>query len=250
MAGRVSLKPSEAIEGGIVPVDRNLTWKTNKFTLFDYVNKAGTVVATAPALAVTYVDDDGTESLQHYSAGSMDRFLPSKDGEFLEAQGDAQAISKSSNLYYLMNALVNAGFPEDKLGELPASALNGMKTYNIGMPEPKRPGLKREAGADERERVISVPSKIISLPWDKKGGKAPATKGAATTETAADPTEDALAIVADVLKDSDSATRQAIATRAIRAKKPAVAKFVFTDEFQVALLSGGYTLDGDNITKS
>jgi len=245
---KVSLRPSTFVEGGAVPVDKNLLWKENRFALFDYTKKDGTVVATTMALRVTYVDDDGTEYVQHYSASDPERFLPSKDGKKMVPQGAAQIPTKSSNFYLLMNALINAGFPEDRIDD-DISCLDGLKTFNIGMPEPKRVGLKREEAAEgARERVISVPSKIINLPWEKGSKTAAAGKKAPESDT--DSSDEAMKIVANLLEKADSATRQNVATTAIRAKKPAVAKYVFTDDFQVALLSGGYSIDGDTITKA
>jgi hypothetical protein len=251
---KISIRPSEFVEGGAVPVDKNLTWKECRFSLFDYTRKSGEVVATTCAARIKYVDDEGTEYVQHYSAADPERFLPSKDQKTLVAQAGAQALAKSSNFHVLMNALVNAGFPEDKL-DADISTLDGLVTFNIGVPEPKRSGLKREEPAEgARERVISVPSKIVRLPWEKapaKGAAGKAPKAAAAEAPADDLSADAVAIVASVIKgDVESATRQRIATEAIRAKKNPVAKYVYTDDFAAALIPAGYVLDGETISKA
>lgn len=248
----VSLKPSEMVEGGAVPVERNLNWKECRFNLFDYTTKAGVVVATTVAAKITYVDDDGTEYEQQYSAGDKERFAPSADGKTLEALGAAVSLSKSSNFALLMNALVNAGFPESRLtGDI--SALDGLYTYNIALPEPKRAGLKREVveGQEIRERIISVPSVIHNLPGEK--GK----KGAKSTEGAVDVTAAAVAFVGTVLAEAegDSVTRQELATAVFTklAKDPnkdAIATMIFTPAFQGALLGNGFTLTGEVIAKA
>lgn len=243
----VSIRPSEFVEGGAVPVDRNLLWKECRFTNFDYTKKDGTVVASTISAKITYQDDDGVEYVQHYSAGDPKRFAPSADGKTLEALTDSSSLSKSSNYYILMNALINAGFPENKLGE-DISVLDGLRTHNIGVPEPKRSGLVREATEGARERVISVPDSIIQLPWEGKG-KAPAKKAAApaTEEDTGDAEADALAMVTEMLADADKVTRQQVATKAIRSKNQPVAKLVFSPKFVEVLTSNGFTLEGEDI---
>jgi len=251
----ISIRPSEFAEGGAVPVDLNLLWKECRFAKFDYTKKDGTVVATTTAARITLKDDDGTEYVQHYSAADPERFVPSADGKTLVAVGSAQALSKSSNFYVLLNALVNAGFPENKL-DADISVLDGLYAHHIGIPEPKRSGLVREAPADGttvREKVLSVPDRILKLPWENKGkagAKAAPAKKAAAEPEATDATDDAMALVAELSTKADGAPvkRQQVATAAIRAKKQAVAAFVFKPEFKAALEANGYALDGEEIT--
>lgn len=249
----VSIRPSDFTEGGVVPENRNLLWKECRFALFDYTKKSGEVVATTCAARITYVDDDGREYVQHYSASDPERFVPSPDGKTLEPVGSALTLSQSSNFYILLNALVSAGFPEDKLDE-DISTLDGLYAYHIAVPEPKRSGLVRQTPAEgARERTLSVPSQILRLPWEgKKGGAKPAAKGkaATTTEDNGDAAADALAIVTAMLEDSDSVTRQQVATKAIRDKRPDLAKVVFQPEFEATLLANGMSLDGEDITKA
>jgi len=245
----VSIRPSQFVEGGAVPVDRNLLWKECRFANFDYTKKDGTVVASTISAKITYQDDEGTEYTQHYSAGDQARFQPSADGKTLEALTASENLSKSSNYYVLMNALINAGFPENKLGE-DISVLDGLYTHNIGIPEPKRSGLVRETAEGARERVISVPDSIIKLPWEGKAGKAaPAKKAAAPAEEdAGDAEADALAMVTEMLADADKVTRQQVATKAIRSKNQPVAKLVFSPKFAEVLAGNGFALDGEEIS--
>jgi len=247
----VSIRPSEFVEGGAVPVDRNLLWGPCRFDIFDYTKKDGTVVATTVSAKIHYKDDEGTEYDQHYSAGDPARFQPSKDGKTLEALTASENLSKSSNYYILMNALINAGFPENRLGE-DISVLDGLYTHNIGIPEPKRSGLVREQVEGARERVISVPDSIIKLPWEGKAGKAAPAKKAAVADTAdedaGDTDADALAMVTEMLADADKVTRQQVATKAIRSKNQPVAKLVFSPRFSEVLTEAGFSLDGEEIS--
>jgi len=258
----VSIRPSEFVEGGAVPVDRNLLWKECRFNLFDYTKKDGTVVATTTAAKVLFQDDEGTEYTQQYSAASMDRFLPDEDGKGVhpasmteaeykklpeEEQGQYR-LPKSSNFSILMNATINAGFPENKLTGI--DALDGLYTHNIGLPEPKRSGLVRETAEGARERVISVPDSIIKLPWENKGKGAAKAKATAAPaeEDAGDAEADALTMVTEMLADADKVTRQQVATKAIRSKNQPVAKLVFSPKFAEVLTGAGFSLDGEEIT--
>ncbi len=255
----VGFRPGDFVEGGVVPVDRNLLWEKVRFVLFNYTKKDGTVVATTTAAEVSYKDDGGQEFVQDYSVGDPERFIPSRDGKTLEAIGESQALSKSSNFYLLINSLINAGFPESKLSE-DISLLDGLYTYNIGLPEPKRVGLVRQAteGEQVRERVISVPSQILRLPWEKGKGKAAVrTPVAAGTDEEGEAaiTEKALAFVADHLDESGSTTRQKLAVAVFKdlAKDPdkdAIASLIFSPEFAAALLANGYTVSDEDISKT
>lgn len=258
MTPGVSIRPSEMVEGGAVPVDRNLTWKECRFVLFDYQGKAPATTAGR----IILVDDDGTESIQHYSAADPARFIPSADGKTIQPVGIAQSLSKSSNFHVLMNALVNAGFPENKITD-DISALDGLYAYHIGMPEPKRSGLARPAQADgsaAREKILSIPSKILRLPWEKvKGGaRTIATKAtakvAADEESGDDITAQAVAFIGKAVEESGSATRQDLAVRVFKdlAKDPnrdAIATLIFSPTIQATLLANGFTVKGETISK-
>lgn len=251
---------SDFVEGGAVPVDRNLLWKECRFNLFDYGGKAPTTCA----LRVTYVDDDGQEFVQQYSAADPTRFTPSEDGKKLGAVGQAQALSKSSNFFLLMNELVNAGFPENKLaGMKDASLLDGTYAYHIGLPEPKRSGLAPRAvveGQVAREKILSVPQKVLRLPWEKKPGKATTAKAGAkappvTEEEGDELTATALLFVNKVVAEGPT-TRTKLASKIFADKdiaksgnRDAIAGLIFKPAFLGALLADGFTIDGENISK-
>jgi hypothetical protein len=249
------------VEGGAVPIDMNLTVKTARFSLFTYPN---TNTQTTAAL-LDLVNDDGHEFNQAYSVSDPGKFIPSEDGKTLVAVGDAQELVKSSNFFLLMNAFVNAGFPENRLGD-DISVIEGYYGYWIGIPEPSRPGLNRQPAAGARPKVYSVPSKTLRLPWEKKpaGGKAPAVRStvpaavakaeasqSATSEDV-DPVALSLKFVRDTVKEG-TMTRQVLAGRVFKdlAKDPnknaiAGAIFKLTAEDYI---TAGYTLDGENVTR-
>lgn len=254
---KVSIRPSDMVEGGAVPFNRNLVWEECRWNIFDYTTKEGKVVATAVALRVKYKDDDGGEYEQQYSAGDPERFIVADDGKSIDAVAEGGAVSKSSNFHLLMSSLVSSGFPEDRLGD-DVSVLDGLYTYNVALPEPDRPGLKREKKEGERERSISVPTQVLKLPWEKKGaakGK-PAAKPAAAPAAEADSEEvmaQAVAAAVEMLAEegTDKVTRQQVATKAMRDKNQPVANAMFKSwgDVQIAMMAAGLSVDGDEITQ-
>ncbi len=249
----VSLKPSDAVEGGAVPVDMNLLWKEVRFNNFDYTRKSGEIMATTVAIRVKYVNDDGAEYEQQYSVGDPERFTVSEDGKSI----DGPAMSKSCNAFLLLNSLINAGFPENKLGE-DISVLDNLYTFNIGLPEPKRSGLAPRPVAEgqvAREKVLSVPSQILRLPWEKKTGKTAAGKPAAKAAAVTEETEGGDEIVAKAVEfvknhaTDGKAIRKSLGVAVFKelAKDPdkdAIAGLMFkgTPEFLSALAAEGVIL--------
>lgn len=254
----VSIRPSDFVEGGAVPVDRNLLWETIRFELWDYQGKAP--VTTAAHLHIK--DDDGQEFDQYYSVGDPERFTPSSDGKTLIAAGEAQSLSKSSNFYLLLNATINAGFPENRIPESgDISVFDGLYAYHIGLPEPKRAGLvraPREDGQAARERVITVPSRILRLPWEKGKGKAVAAKVPAKASAGGAEESDegdgsvvakAVEFVGKHVGEDGKVVRQSVAVAVFKdlAKDPdkdAVAGLIFGSNpvFLAALAAKGYSL--------
>lgn len=166
----VSLKPSDAVAGGGGIDDVDVTIKSCRFRLWDY---NGTIANPVLGLEVTFVDDEGGEAAQVYSAGDVKHFIPSPDGSEAVAVGAAQNLNDSTNAMAFMVSLVNGGFPEDKIGDK-VSVFEGTRVHVNQVPQPKRKGL---VGSVEGKTILLV-SKIHSYPWDAKG-KATAPKGIA-----------------------------------------------------------------------
>lgn len=252
----VSIRPSDMVEGGAVPTERNLLWEKIRFALYDYKNKAGEVVATTVAAVVKYIDDNKGEYEQAYSVGDPDRFEIVNDGKSVKGP----PINRSSNFFILMSNLVSSGFPENRLtGDI--SALDGLYTYNVGVPEPKRAGLEKAPptdGTTARVKVLSVPSKVLRLPGEKKGaGKAaPKSTGkAAPAEASGDVVGEAIEFVKKAIPEGESMTRQDLATKVFKdlaaaENKNAIASIIFKPEFAGALIANGFSLDGETIARS
>ena len=238
---KASLRTKDFVDALPMPIDGNFEWKENRFALFNYTKRDGTVVATTTAARVTFANASGEEFVQHYSVGDPARVLPSKDGKSLVLMGDNTNLNKSSNFFILVKALEDAGLDAEYLSD-DFTALDGLVTHNIGVPEPKREGLARAASETPgRIRVLAVPDEIISLPGEKRGkGKKPAP-----------PTEDlvdeATAMIAELTADGASVTKKDIASHAIRAKRAPIATLVWklTEE---QLAEAGFVVDGDAIS--
>jgi len=242
---KASLRVGDFVDALPIPIDGNFEWKECRFALFDYTKKTGEVVATTTAARVTYQNKSGEEFVQHYSVGDPQRVTPSSDGLSLVLIGDNQNLNKSSNFFVLMKALEDAGLPEDFLGD-DFSALEGMVTHNIGVPEPKRAGLARPEPAEgARTRILPVPDEIVTMPGGKKSGKAPGKKA----ESAEGLVAEAMAMLAELTADGKGVTRKDLASHAIKAKRAAVATAAFklTDE---QLAEGGFVADDDGLINS
>lgn len=275
----VSLKPSEMTSGG-APVDRNMLIKSARFGEFQYTKKDGSPALKAdgtPAITLAaelvLVEDDGTEHNQNYSVGDPARYEVLDDGKRLGPEN--ATITTSCNLHILLNGMVNAGFPENKLSD-DLSAIEGLYAYWIGVPEPERAGLSR-GGAGQQKRVIPVPSQIHKLPWEKAkpGMKIPtavakpasgaktaagtATKAAGVTKKAATVSQDVLDSAVDfvgkIVDETGSTTRQDLAARVFTdlAKDPnrdTIAAAIFSPAMQASLLANGFAVDGEDISRA
>lgn len=242
---KASLRVGDFVDALPMPIDGNFEWKESRFALFEYTKKDGTVVATTTAARVTFVGTDGAELIQHYSVGDPKRVLPAPDGKSLALQGDNVNLNKSSNFFILLKALEDAGLPEEFLGD-DFSVLDGLVTHNIGVPEPKREGLREPLaeGATRRVRTLAVPDEIVSLPGAAKKGKAAGKKVAAPSE---DLLPEAIAMLSELVSTSSGdVTRKELASAAIKSRRAPIATLAFklTGE---QLAEAGFEVDGEGV---
>src|SRR3990167_6088446 len=143
MAGQTAgLKPSEFVEGGGVVSDVDVGLKEVAFVLWDYNGRAP---VRNPAIMAKMVEDEGTEHVQYWSAGQSKDWMPSEDGKKLVAVGSGSGLNSGSNAGILLTSIVNAGFPEDKIGD-DITVFQGMRCHVIRVPAPKR-GIVKEPRA-------------------------------------------------------------------------------------------------------
>lgn len=177
--GLISLKPSEAVQGGLID-DAIVEVVESRFKMWDY---NGSIPDPTPAIYWKMKKDDGDEVEQYWSVGSPKDFVPSEDGKNLVAVSSATAIKKGSNGYIMLERVVSAGFPEDKIVN-DISVFEGTMGHVSQIPAPERKGLpKRESSRpDGREfpKTVLVMDRIDKFPWEAAKPKgAPATKQSA-----------------------------------------------------------------------
>jgi len=201
----ISVAPSDAVSGGGAPDNVDTTIMEMTATTWDYNGSQ----EPSAFLLVKLKDDDGTEHEQYYSAGDLSKIVPSDDGAcFYPAEGSsATGLNNNCNAYLFLGALVDQGFPEDKLRNDGFQTAVGLRGHmNAIAPKKKREGL--EGG----NKPIGVFTKIHSLPWEGTKGKlgkaVGGVSGAARSTSAS--TSAAKSVAASTNGDADELNTEAI----------------------------------------
>lgn len=232
----LSLRPSDAESGGGLLDDVNATVTISESVTYDYNGKS----EPGPSYHVHLKADDGSEADQYYSAGKLERVVPSEDGKHFDpAPGtSSKGLNDSTNAFMFLSTLVEKGFPEDKLSDL--SSVAGLYAHFNRVPQKKRAGLENDG---DKKKTILVVTKIINMPWEaKKGGVAGKSTGKtapAASNGNADVNDEAVAAVVEVLAANDGSfkgkTKLGMACfRALpssNANRSKVLKLVPTDAF-------------------
>lgn len=176
----VSLKPSEASSGGAVIDDVDVRIVGCRFNLWDY---NGTIQAPVLALKVTFLDDEGNQSEQQFSAGDTKHFVPNEDGTEAVQVGSIPTLNDNTNAMAFMASLVNSGFPEDKILDK-VSVFEGTKVHVKQAPQPKRAGIKN-AQPNQGAKTVLLVNKIHELPWEPAAQAAMQAIGAGAQAAAA-----------------------------------------------------------------
>lgn len=182
MATGISLKPEDAIQGGLLQ-DVTVEITTARFEQWDYNGK----VQPVPSLHLGMKDTESGEVYdQYWSSGSGKDYVPSEDGKNLIPTGSQTGLRKSSNCYLLMESVVSSGFPVDKLGN-DISVLEGMVAYMVRVPAPEHKGLEKKTREDGKvfEQTVMVVGKIIKLPWEAAKPAGAPGKGAGAAKPGA-----------------------------------------------------------------
>jgi len=174
----VSLRPSDAQAGGFLD-DADVTAKTLRFVLWDYGGKAPMSIA----LKVDMEDDEGKIHEQYYSAGDPTKMQPGTDGKAIVPIAGATGLNVNTNAVAFISSLVNAGFPEDKIGN-DISVFDGIGVHVNQVAQPKRPGLKKPEMGEPKTYLLVT--KINRLPWE--AAPKPVAKGAPAAAKPAVPT--------------------------------------------------------------
>ena len=241
----MSLKPSEASEGGAFPRGY-LTVTAAKFSEYHYMTKDANGNPTpslneqgqptiSMAAIITLENDTGDQFEQVYSIGRPDRYTISADGQVLEGG----VLSKNCNFYKLMTEVVNQGYPEGSIKDNLSETFVGMSAYWDEMPN--------------GQRTLIVPQGQLTLPGTN--GTAPAAPVAAAAPAAApaDMVAKAVELVQAGVAANGSMTRQQLGSEAFNqnldaSNQQALMNVIFDQSLVTALAAVGIKLEGETFT--
>ena len=238
----MSLKPSEASEGGAFPRGY-LTVTAARFAEHHYMTKDGNGNPTPSlndqgkptitmAAIITLENDTGDQFEQVYSIGRPDRYTVSADGQVLEGG----VLSKNCNFYKLMTEVVNQGYPEGSIKDNLSETFVGMSAYWDEMPN--------------GTRTLIVPQGQLTLPGTN--GTAPAAP-AAPAAAPADMVAKAVELVQAGVAANGSMTRQQLGAEAFNQNLDAgnqqeLMNVIFSESLITALAAVGIKLEGETFT--
>jgi hypothetical protein len=220
-AGVASMNPDNMLSAGLAD-DFDGTIKQARLVPWDYDGNLDHHILAVRLDIEPDEDQDQEPFSQHYSAGELDHFVPSLDGETptdLESEdeedwegvyalrvGRRQQLNNSSNWAHWVGATIDAGFPVEEL-EADVSCFEGLYGHWNRIPQRKRSGIvvEEEGG---RQRMILVLTEIHEKAKPKVGkSKAKdksATKGKAAAKPVADDLDERLSeVVLGALADND-----------------------------------------------
>ena len=238
----MSLKPSEASEGGAFPRGY-LTVTAARFGEHHYMTKdaggnptpslndQGKPTITMAAI-ITLENETGDQFVQVYSVGRPDRYTVSADGQVLEGG----ALSKNCNFYKLVVECVNQGYPEGSIQDNLSATFVGMSAYWDEMPN--------------GQRTLIVPMSQLTPPG--ANGTAPAAV-AAPAAPATDVIATAVGLVQAGIAQGGSITRQQLGQAAFsqnldNASQQALMNVIFDQSLVTALAAVGVTLQGETFS--
>ena len=241
----MSLRPSEASEGGAFPRGY-LTVTAARFAEHHYMtkdangnptpslNEQGKPTITMAAI-ITLENDTGDQFEQVYSIGRPDRYTISADGQVLEGG----VLSKNCNFYKLMTEVVNQGYPEGSIKDNLSETFVGMSAYWDEMPN--------------GTRTLIVPQGQLTLPGTN--GTAPAAQAAAPAAAPADMVARAVELVQAGITASanNTMTRQQLGSEAFNqnldaSNQQALMNVIFSESLITALAAVGIKLEGETFT--
>jgi len=250
-----SLNPKDFITGGLLD-DVDVTLKKVMFEMFDYEGKSD----PAPSLGIDLVTGDEGEGdkpyRNHWSVGGAENWVPSDDGMEIIPIGKDTMPRKTSNLFFLVTSLLEAGVPESVLDSGRIDFLEGLKCHIIRKDPPKRGNLPaggmrrgRDGKDYEKDGKVYAVSKIYEpYPWDSKKGATKAAKKDEKVSTGSDLDSKAKAVLVQLIAEGGGKTsKKEIPTKGFAliqadADKNKVLGLLFKDAWMTA---NGFAVDSD-----
>lgn len=173
MGKLVSFNPDTFVSAGLADdFDGEIT--RARYVKWDYNGSRPDNPILAAAITVQPDEESGyDEFTQYYSAGDLQYFVPSDDGDNEEDEGTGimqvghrPALNRNSNWAQFMIALGEAGFDGGGAGE-DITTLEGMRAHFNRIPQPKRGGVQN-TDEEGRVREIMVVTEVLEAPGSKK----------------------------------------------------------------------------------
>jgi hypothetical protein len=202
----VSVMRPDQFQGGGLPDDFDGTITEVRFVPWNYPtdNKPeGTIDHHILAARVTIEREEGDPVVQHYSAGELEHFAPSVDGEspvdlngddiaqmegvYAYKVGKKEALASSSNWSHFLTALYEAGMPYEDMSP-DVRFLEGLNAHFNRVPQRKRSGMGSDQGGDGKrvkEILVITEIKERAAATTKKAAKASPLSARATAKPAA-----------------------------------------------------------------
>lgn len=189
-----SLRPDNMSSAGLADDFNGLVTKARLVPW----NYGGSIDHYILAVAVTIKPDEDSgfdEFTQYYSAGELDFFAPSMDGEnpvdidswsgndedieevegvYALKVGQRAQLNNNSNYAHLLGALVDAGVDQDTM-TTDIRWMEGIYGHWNRVPQKKRSGIQVQPAADgkeQRERTLLVLTELLEAPTEKASAKA------------------------------------------------------------------------------
>lgn len=170
-----SLKPSDFVEGGGLLDDEDVEISGAEFVEWNYGQEDRDM---SLFLCITMSRDGEEDATQYYSAGSLEYFRPMNKGRGIEALGSATSLRTSTLAAQFLASIVDAGFPESKLGNDISSMVG--TTCHVSRQAVKGGFNKKDSSG--RDKTVLLVDNVITHPF-MKGKKVTTTKVKANTPT-------------------------------------------------------------------
>ena len=242
----MSLKPSEASEGGEFPRGY-LTVAAARYSEYHYMTKdpqgnptpaldANQKPIVSMAAIITLEKDNGRQFEQIYSVGRPDRYTVSADGQVLEGA----PLNTQCNFYRLIVECINQGYPEERMGVNLSEVFVGLRAYWDEVPQ--------------GQRTLILPQGELGPPG--VNGTAPAAQAAPAaqgTSPSADMVAKAVELVQAGIAQNGSITRQQLGQAAFgqnldNVSQVALMNVIFDQSLVNALSAVGVTLQGETFS--
>lgn len=211
MGKLVSFNPETFVSAGLADdFDGEIT--EVRYVQWDY---NGSIAKPVLAARVTIVPDEESgydEFTQHYSAGDLQFFVPTDDGEdeaeegvSLMQTGHRPALSRSSNWAQFMIALGEAGYAVEGAAT-DVSTMEGIRAHFNRIPQQRRGGIQNADG-EGRPKEILVVTEVLEAPSASTSKRSGKSKGSSAANGSGELDERIVEVVVAALVDEEELSK-------------------------------------------